>query len=211
MPETKQERAAVSTGKLLDAAANLVAERGYERTTLAAIGDRAGYTHGLVTARFGSKEGLLWALIERMVVDWSKDHLAYELQGTSGADAIHGLVREMRKSWRAKSQHMKALYVLMFEALLPVPLLNERMRELHRSQRAGLEKTINAAMAAGTVSPDVDSAAVARLIVGALRGAAYQAMLDPREVPIKRALEDVDMLIDALLPPPGAARPQVEG
>ena len=67
LPTPKQARSEVSTGKLLDAAAELISEGGYERMTLAAIGKRAGYSHGLVTARFGSKEGLLWALVDRMV------------------------------------------------------------------------------------------------------------------------------------------------
>lgn len=193
----------MSTSKLLDAAADLIAERGYERTTLAAIGERAGYTHGLVTARFGSKEGLLWALIERMVVDWSTEQLAPQLRDAGSADAMHKLLAEMRKGWRTKSKHMKALYALIFQALLPIPVLNERMRDLHRSMRADLEKGIDRGIEDGTIAREVDSAAVARLIVGALRGAAYQAMLDPREVPIKRALDDVDILVDALLPHPG--------
>jgi len=47
---------------LLDAAADLIAEGGYEAMTLAAVGERAGYSRGLVTARFGSKDQLLEAL-----------------------------------------------------------------------------------------------------------------------------------------------------
>jgi AcrR family transcriptional regulator len=43
----------VSTRRLIQAAAELLTERGYERTTLAAIGERAGYSAGLVTGRFG--------------------------------------------------------------------------------------------------------------------------------------------------------------
>lgn len=202
MPETKQERSALSTSKLLDAAADLIAERGYERMTLAAIGERAGYTHGLVTARFGSKEGLLWALIERMVVGWQHEQVIQKLADAGGAQAVHGVLAEMRKSWRSKPKHMKALYVLMFEALLPIPMLNERMRDLHRTLRADVEKAINRGIEEGTVAPDVDAPATARLIVGALRGVTYQAMLDPREVPIARALSDMDQLVDALLPAP---------
>jgi len=35
--------------------------------TLAAVGERAGYSRGLATARFGSKDELLRALVERIV------------------------------------------------------------------------------------------------------------------------------------------------
>jgi len=202
MPQTKQDRSALSTSKLLDAAADLIAEAGYERMTLAAIGERAGYSHGLVTARFGSKEGLLWALVERMVEAWPGDvHLNAQDTG-SGAEAIHAVIAEFRKTWRRKPKHMRALYSLMFEALLPVPLLNERMRELHRELRANIEKMVSAGIADGTVAADVDGEVVARLVIGGVRGAVYQSMLDPKDVTISRALEDVDLLIDALLPHP---------
>ena len=42
----KQERSEESTRRLLDAAVELVAEAGYAGMTLAATGDRAGYSRG---------------------------------------------------------------------------------------------------------------------------------------------------------------------
>jgi len=72
MPVAKQARAEVSTRRLLDAARDLIAEVGYHRATLALIAQRAGYSHGLVTRRFGSKENLLYVLVERMTVTWAQ-------------------------------------------------------------------------------------------------------------------------------------------
>lgn len=201
LPEPKQERSALSTGRLLDAAADLIAEGGYERMTLAAIGERAGYSHGLVSARFGSKEGLLWALVQRMVEAWPAGTSGSGIDGT-GADGLHAVIAGIRRSFRREPKHMRALYSLMFEALLPIPLLNERMRGLHRELRAGVADMVSAGIEAGTVAPDVDPQRVSRLVVGAMRGALYQATLDPRGVPLSRALDDVDFLIDTLLPQP---------
>ncbi|MGI5131107.1 TetR/AcrR family transcriptional regulator [Pseudonocardia sp. CA-107938] len=199
LPETKQERSALSTGKLLDAAAELIAEVGYERMTLAAIGQRAGYSHGLVTARFGSKEGLLWALVERMVDAWQID---VETMGEppSASDSLHALLRGMRQSWSRHPKHMQALYGLMFEALLPIPLLNERMRELHRKLRDDIEQVLRRDIDKGVLPDDLDVLRVARLVVGGIRGAIYQTMLDPKKVTISTALSDVESLVDALIP-----------
>jgi AcrR family transcriptional regulator len=202
LPTPKQARSELSTGKLLDAAAELIAEGGYERMTLAAIGKRAGYSHGLVTARFGSKEGLLWALVDRMVNDWRGGLLLPSVAGQSGITALHTMLDELEKSWHRSPERMRALYILMFEALLPVPLLHERMAELHDDLRRSVVEAIERSISDGSVGADIDSAAVARLIVGGLRGAVYQAMLDPDRVPIKVALSDIGLLIDALLPPP---------
>jgi AcrR family transcriptional regulator len=199
LPETKQERSALSTGKLLDAAAELIAEVGYERMTLAAIGQRAGYSHGLVTARFGSKEGLLWALVERMVDAWQID---FDTTGEppSASAALHALLGGMRQSWSRHPKHMQALYGLMFEALLPIPLLNERMRELHRKLRDDIEQVLRRDIDKGVLPDDLDVLRVARLVVGGIRGAIYQTMLDPKKVTISTALSDVESLVDALIP-----------
>lgn len=195
----------MSTAKLLDAAAELISEGGYERMTMAAIGKRAGYSHGLVTARFGSKEGLLWALVERMVNDWRTESLGPSIENQSSIEVLHTMLDLLGKSWRRSPTRMLALYILMFEALLPVRLLHERMAELHEELRRSMADLIGRSIAAGSIADTVDVEAAARLIVGSLRGAVYQAMLDHRRVPVKDALADVGLLIDLLLPPPANA------
>ena len=159
-PAPKQSRSALSTTRLLDAAAELIAERGYERMTLAAIGERAGYSPALVTARFGSKEGLLAALVDRMAVDWAENVLAPAIAERSGADAVHTV-----------------------------------LAELHRDLRRTIEERIAAAPGDAAVEP----ASAAQLIVGALRGAVYQSLLDPVAVPMDAALDRLGPLVDALL------------
>src|SRR6476660_8187533 len=208
LPVAKQARSEMSTAKLLDAAAELISEGGYERMTMAAIGKRAGYSHGLVTARFGSKEGLLWALVERMVNDWRAESLGPSIENQSSIDALHTMLELLGKSWRQSPTRMRALYILMFEALLPVPLLHEHMAELHEDLRRSVEDTITRSIDEGITSRDVDAAVAARLIVGALRGASYHSMLDSARMPITVALADVRVLIDSLLVP--AARPRAK-
>lgn len=176
----KQARSRHSTGRLLRAAAELIAERGYERTTLAAIGARAGYSHGLVTRRFGSKDGLLDALLQRMVADWQEREIAPLLHGRSGAPALNLAIRGIRQSIRRDPVAVRALYTLMFEAHRDSPaILRDRMRDLHHSQRAGYKRAIAAGIQDGSVRSDVDPVATARLAVSTLRGAAYQWLLEP--------------------------------
>jgi AcrR family transcriptional regulator len=202
LPAPKQARSEMSTARLLDAAAELIAASGYERMTLAAIGKRAGYSHGLVTARFGSKEGLLWALVERMVNEWRDGVLVPAIGDESGVVVLRTMLDELEASWRRSPTRMAALYILMFEALLPVPLLHERMAELHDALRQGIRTVIEQGIADGSVDPEVDASVVTRLFVGGLRGAVYQAMLDPEKLSVGVALSDVRALIDALLPAP---------
>src|ERR687891_890440 len=62
---TQAERRTRTREALLDAAAELFAERGITATSVEAIAEEAGYTSGAVYDHFGSKEGILIALVER--------------------------------------------------------------------------------------------------------------------------------------------------
>jgi hypothetical protein len=97
---------------------------------------------------------------------------------------------------------MRALYSLMFEALLPVPILRERMIELHKTIRLDIQEGVQRGIDRGSVDPSVDSAMVARLFVSALRGSVYQWLLDPEYVDIDVAMSELHGLADRLLPEP---------
>jgi AcrR family transcriptional regulator len=59
---TQAERRAETERRLLDATMELIASRGVRAVTLAAVGEAAGYSRGIVTHQFGSRQGLLDAL-----------------------------------------------------------------------------------------------------------------------------------------------------
>jgi AcrR family transcriptional regulator len=64
VPRTQEERKADTRARLLDAAAELFAERGVDAVSVDAVADAAGRTSGAVYAHFGSKQGLLLALLD---------------------------------------------------------------------------------------------------------------------------------------------------
>ncbi len=56
---TQQQRRDQAETALLNAAAELAVEYGVRSLTLARVGERAGYSRGIVTHHFGSKQALL--------------------------------------------------------------------------------------------------------------------------------------------------------
>ncbi len=66
---TQGERRAETRQRLLDAAAELFAERGIEGSSVDAIAERADRTSGAIYDHFDGKEGLLFALLEGWVDD----------------------------------------------------------------------------------------------------------------------------------------------
>ncbi len=64
MAKTQQERKAETRARLLTAAAELFAEQGVDAVSVDAVAEAAGRTSGAVYAHFGSKQGLLLALLD---------------------------------------------------------------------------------------------------------------------------------------------------
>src|ERR1700759_1067408 len=89
---TQAERSAESDRRMLRAALKLIGERGYRGTSLAAIGEEAGYSRGLVNERFGSKSGLLWALVKNMLRAWHGEGRAAHGDERIGLEALFDMV-----------------------------------------------------------------------------------------------------------------------
>ncbi|MFD7439418.1 TetR/AcrR family transcriptional regulator [Streptomyces sp. NPDC059861] len=102
-----------SRERLLQAAVELVSERGYEATTLADIADRAGSARGLVSYYFPGKRQLVQSAVHRLMHRTLEEALEREPRTEDGrermaraVDAILGLARDRTVLMR---QHMAGL------------------------------------------------------------------------------------------------------
>jgi AcrR family transcriptional regulator len=175
----QQQRSHHSTARLLDAASELIAERGWAGATLAGVGERAGFSRGLVTARFGSKEKLLAALVERIVTRWSLRNVLPRTEGRPGLDAVVVMLDAVREQAERDASALSALYVLSFEAIGPSVELRDRMIEFHRGLRADIAELLRRGLRDGSIRAGTSVEAEAALIVASLRGIAYLWALDP--------------------------------
>jgi AcrR family transcriptional regulator len=208
---TQAERTALSEDRLMAAALKLVAERGYERTSLQAIGDAAGYSRGLVSHRFGSKEGLLWAMFERTFSEWRTERLLPRVGARVGVEALHAVVAASRAALQGAPDTMRGFYAMLFESVGALEVLRPKVAEFHRRQRKGLAAWIAAGIAAGNVRADTDAVRAAELFTAMLRGAAYQWLLDPRGVDIERLHDAIDESVTRLWSSGAAARRPTKG
>jgi AcrR family transcriptional regulator len=102
-----------SRERLLQAAVELVGERGFEATTLADIADRAGTARGLVSYYFPGKRQLVQSAVHRLMHRTLEEALEREPRTEDGRerlaraiDAILGLARDRPVLMR---QHMAGL------------------------------------------------------------------------------------------------------
>jgi AcrR family transcriptional regulator len=178
----------MSTKRLLQAAVDLIAERGFERSTLADIGERAGYSRGLLTGRFGSKENLLWELLEHHFIEWSQERLDPDLDRLPAPEALEHVLHTTRRNVDAAPTHMRALYSILFESLVLVPEIRERVADLHRQHRLVIQRIVERGIDEGTVAASIDPASFAAVWVAGFRGIAFQWLLDPAHFDLDEAL-----------------------
>jgi AcrR family transcriptional regulator len=195
-PRTQAERTATSHRGLLSAALDLIAERGFRATSLQAIGDRAGYSRGLVSHRFGSKEGLLRELVKRMLTRWGSDVRDPAVGRRVGVEALSVVAREHRKAVEESPKAVRALYMLLFESLQDMPDLREEMGALDVRLREGSAALLRAGQERGTVRADLDVEAHAALFLAMLRGITLQWLVAPDALDLGRVYGALDELLE---------------
>ena len=175
----QQQRTARSTNALLQAASELIVEGGFDALTFAAIGDRAGYSRGLVTARFGSKDGLVEALIDRIVTTWNTRNVLPQTRDLRGRDAMVRIIDAIRRQAERDPSGLRVLYAMAFEAIGPHEELRLRMVKLHEGMRADFAALIRRGLDDGSVAPGTPPEREAELIIAGLRGIGFQWLLEP--------------------------------
>jgi AcrR family transcriptional regulator len=204
MPTTERtnrqkERSDLSTRRLLAAAGDLIVEGGYEAMTLAAVGERAGYSRGLVTARFGSKSKLLEALVERIVGQWSHRNVLPRTHGANGCDSIRLVLDAIAVQAERDPSELRVLYALMFEAVGPVADLRSTFVELHTDMRSDFARFVRRGVRDGSIREGASAGHEAAVIVAGMRGIAYQWLLDPDAFEVAPALRYLARVTDERL------------
>lgn len=175
---SQAERRAESDRRLLQATAELVVERGIDGASLVEIGRRAGYSHGLVNHRFGSKE----ALIERLngaAVQLFTEATNAAVRGRQGLVALKALADVYLGLVQGQDPVARVHLVVWSETVANASVRQVYRNDWDRYFRRTLSELIAGGIAEGSVRADADPASAAVLVLGMLRGVALQLMLDP--------------------------------
>ncbi len=182
---TQAERVAESDTRMLQAAMRLVATRGYAQTTLEAIGAESGYSRGLVSHRWGTKDKLLEELVDRVLEDF-RVGLLERLRGLTGLDALFCEIDCYLEGMDDPPLSSRAFFVLMLESIGPAPQIREHFARFSKKWQASLSRTIGKGQQLGSIRAEVKAADEARLLIATLRGLRTQSMLDPASSDIAR-------------------------
>ncbi|WP_413099717.1 TetR/AcrR family transcriptional regulator [Streptomyces sp. Inha503] len=178
---TQQERRAQAEAALLNAAAELVVEHGVRSLTLARVGEQAGYSRGIVTHHFGSKQ----TLIERLARTTQTGFVPGLADLPPGLDRFLRLVDGYIGASGGAGTMNRAFLLLWAEAATASELA-PIFRERDEAFRSDLRTDVAAGIADGDVRPDIDPDDVAIAVLGQLRGIGLQCLLDPHTVDTER-------------------------
>jgi len=185
---TQQERKAESEREIIRAAIRIISRQGYQRTTLNEVGKEAGYTGGLISHRFGSKAGLLKAVLTSIGSRFYTDQLGDAIARPSAEDSLNNYIAIYLKEVRVREGHMRALYVIMGEALGGEADVQKEVAELNKNARTGLATIIERGVDAGEFRKDIDPKAAAVLIMGTLRGVVMQYLFDHKALSVNKII-----------------------
>ena len=182
---TQAERRSASEAALLRAAAELIAERGFEATSLRSIGARAGTSREMPADHFGSKEGLITRLAERAherTLEATTDALECtdrRFDDLSALERLRVTIETYLEVFAAADAPEERAVVVLWGATFPsespLPAVVEADRQTHRD----VADTIRAGQRDRSIRTGIKADAAAVVVMGMARGIAGLSLAHP--------------------------------
>jgi AcrR family transcriptional regulator len=163
---TQAERRALSEQRIINTAVRLFAKRGTAKTSLADIGEAAGYSRGLPAHLFGTKENLIVRLVQAI----PRPDGLLEVDPKGGLPALLGAVARWFSAGARESANVRALLILTSEGIVgqaarEFPRRAAAVRALDKKNRDQVRRLLEAGIRRGEVRSDIDPDKQALLIL----------------------------------------------
>lgn len=199
---TQVDRREESDRRMLRAATKLFARQGVSGTSLAEVGLAAGYSRGLPVDRYGSKRGLIEALLDSMAA-WFEARVAGGPSSRQGVRAVLERIEAHVDGARKSPLATAALYAIYLESLGAMPVLRPKVGALLERWRRDLVVGLRQAQTAGEIRGDIDCEQHAAIILGALRGLIIEHLMANAGTDLDAIRDAVTGLVrQAMLSPP---------
>jgi AcrR family transcriptional regulator len=180
--------------QLIAVAVDVFAQHGYAGGSIRAIAEKAGVSHATLIQHFGSKEGLLTAVLE----DWDRRTVEESLTDVSGLDYFRRLPEVM-----AAHQYNRGLLelftTLAAEATSPTHPAHAFIAQRYAGNLATLAGHLREAAQRGDIAPlaEAQIQIEVQLVTATLDGIGLQWLLDPTTDVVASVAAYVDRAIAA--------------
>lgn len=173
---SQRERSEESDNRLLAAAAEILATEGYAAATLERVGERAGFSRGLASRKYGSKDGLIEAVIQRVSMHV---HQQMDLAVAPESSPLGQLLATVDRfaDLVVRDTSVRAYFVL-FSAMIANALeTREAFQQVQELYALRLHGMITEGQASGEIAPSLDPVITAYVIGCLQAGLAIEAAM----------------------------------
>lgn len=172
--------------------------KGFTETTVDDIAQDATVSRGSLFWHFGTKEQLLWAVVEETFVTWVQAGMVADVGDAQGLDALRQALASHRRMVREHRDVWRLYHVLLGEALGPRAALAERFLALHGTLRGRVRAWITQGVASGELSC-ADPATTSIVLTAAVSGLVGHWLLDTDALDFDRAYDELERIVEAAL------------
>ena len=187
---TQAERTAISDKAMISAAIELILEHGTDKTTLQAIGEKAGYSRGLATYRFGSKAGLYDEVCKSISRRWL-GYLENDVGDTVGIEAMCTALDSFFRFVSDSPRDARVLQILYCGAASPKSEYRQTSANIHQRQQDDVAVWVRAGIEIGEIRNDADPRSIAAQYIAYISGMTYLWLISPKSVDFKKANDDM--------------------
>ena len=173
-----QQRAIETRRRIVDAAYQVFARRGYGQATVDEIGDEAGVSVGALYHHFASKEELFRAILDEHMRE-EEGELAVLLPATSFREAVEHFADFWLNHLRDKHSS-DPLFMEFWAQATREPWAQEAVVAFFRRGADLLSRALRLAQEAGVVREDLDVEAAGTLLYATMEGLAVLWAIDPK-------------------------------
>lgn len=128
---SQAERTELSDQKMFDATVQLIVKYGPAGTSLKEVGVLAGYSRGLASHRFGSKENLFGFTLGKLGDMWLQQ-LTAATQGHVGTPAVEKALDQHYQFCVDAPDYVRTFYKLWFESVNASDVLGDAIKAIHQ-------------------------------------------------------------------------------
>ncbi|KHK89858.1 hypothetical protein LK12_18285 [Novosphingobium malaysiense] len=172
------ERKAESELALLNAAINVIAEAGVGAVTFEALGRTSGLSRGLATVRFGSKSGLIEAVLHHLHERQEALIRQHHFDDMRGIDAVLGYVELCLRDMGHRNE-AKAYFMLLSSAVAEGSDLRASFAKTHSVVKTHLQRWVERGLEDGSVGSSIDPHDAGLMIGSLMFGISMQLLVDP--------------------------------
>jgi AcrR family transcriptional regulator len=174
-PEAAAPRQGTTRERLLDAAIEMFAERGYAATGVDALCRRAGVAKTGLYWEFQNKVGLLNAVIDHVVGEWVDQIRETVRTGGSPRERLDLALAAMRKKIKERPEIFRVLLVVLAERSQVDDEAREALRRFYTSAHGALVAGIQESV--GNILPSEELGVICDLVLAMIEGVFLRAQI----------------------------------